>query len=78
MNAKAAVSMLTIYLTLYAIVFATGFSITLLAWMFLISPFLLIWTVYMVLKDDSFKYPELPKGDEWGYLDKSKNELGMF
>lgn len=78
MNTKAAVSILTIYLACYIIIFATGYSITLLAAMFLASPFLICWMIYKVLKDDSFKYPALGHNEEWGYLDKDKNDLGLF
>jgi len=78
MNAKAAVSMLTIYLVAYVIVFATGYYATLLAYMFLVSPVLLIATVYFVLTDTTHTYPELGEGEEWGYSDKNKNELGVF
>jgi hypothetical protein len=78
MNAKAAVSILTIYLTGYVIVFAAGFSITLLAYLFLASPVLIIAMIYLVLKDNSCQYPELGENEEWGYRDKDKNELGLF
>jgi hypothetical protein len=78
MNAKAAVSMLTIYLVAYLIVFATGYYVTLLACMFLMSPVLLIATVYFLLTDSTHDYPELGEGEEWGYSDKDKGELGVF
>lgn len=78
MNAKAVVSILTIYLVCYVIVFASGYSLTLLAVMFLASPLLICWMVYRVLKDDSFKYPSLGGDQEWGYLDRSKGDLGLF
>lgn len=78
MNAKAAVSILTIYLACYIIVFASGYSLTLLAAMFLASPLLICWMVYRVLKDDSFKYPSLGRDQEWGYLDRSESDLGLF
>ncbi len=78
MNAKAAVSMLTIYLVAYVIVFATGYYVTLLAYMFLVSPVLLIATVYFVLTDTTHTYPELGESEEWGYGDKNKSELGVF
>jgi hypothetical protein len=78
MNAKVTVGMLTIYLTLYVIVFAAGLSDTLLVWMYLASPFLLVWMVYRVLKDDAVNYPELPEDEEWGYSDKPKGELRLF
>jgi hypothetical protein len=78
MKAKLAVSLLTIYLLVYVGLFAAGASITLLAWMFVVSPFLLVGTVYIVLKDNAEHYPQLPEGEEWGYRDKSKDELGLF
>jgi fatty acid desaturase len=78
MNAKVAVSMLTIYLVAYVIVFATGHYVNLLAYMFLASPVLLIAVVYFVLTDTTYTYPELGEDQEWGYRDKNKNELGVF
>jgi hypothetical protein len=78
MNAKTAVSILTIYLITYVILFVTGFSVTIAMYMFLTSPVLLVWMVYSVLTDEQYKYPELGEDEEWGYRDKAKNELGMF
>lgn len=46
--------------------------------MYLLSPVVIISTVLVVLKDLSGKYPDLAEGEEWGYRDKSKNELGLF
>jgi len=70
--------MLTIYLVAYVIVFATGYYVTLLACMFLASPVLLIGIVYFVLTDTTDTYPELGEGEEWGYRNKDKSELGVF
>jgi hypothetical protein len=28
--------------------------------------------------DRTSQYPDLAEDDEWGYRDKSKNELGLF
>ena len=70
--------MLTIYLVAYVIVFATGHYVTLLACMFLASPVLLIGIVYFVLTDTTDTYPELGEGEEWGYRNKDKSELGVF
>ena len=78
MNAKAAVSMLTIYLVAYVIIFATGHYINLLTYIYLASPVLLIATVYFVLTDTKSSYPELDEGEEWGYRDKNKSDLGIF
>ena len=45
--------------------------------MLLFSPFLICWMVYTVLKHGKYNGPEL--GDEeFGYQDKSKDELGVF
>jgi len=46
--------------------------------MFLLSPFLIFLTVFIVLKDNKLPYPELGCDEEWGYADKVKSELGMF
>ena len=78
MKAKVAVAILTIYLVVYVALFTAQASLTLLAVMFLASPVLLILTVFIVLMDDSSGYPELDEGEAWGYLDKNKDELGMF
>jgi hypothetical protein len=78
MNAKTAVSTLIIYLVAYVIVFATGYYVNLLAYMFLVSPVMLIATVYFVLTDTTYTYPELGEDQEWGYRDKNKSELGVF
>ena len=45
---------------------------------FCISPFLMIWLVLTILRDKSFKYPELPAGQHWGYRGKNKDDLGVF
>ena len=78
MNAKTAVSILTIYLITYVILFVTGFSVTIAIYMFLVYPVLLVWMVYSVLTDEQYEYPDLGDNEEWGYLYKAKNELGIF
>jgi len=78
MKAKAAVSVLTIYLFAYAVLFHTRLSITILSSLFLIAPCLLLSMVYFVLKDDKQKYPDLGNDEEWGYRDKEKDQLGIF
>jgi hypothetical protein len=78
MKATTAVSILTIYLVVYTALFQTGISLTILSYLFLIAPFLIVWMVYIVLKDDQYKYPELGKDEDWGYRDKTKDQLGVF
>ncbi|MGZ3750368.1 MAG: hypothetical protein ACXVB0_10275 [Mucilaginibacter sp.] len=77
-KAESAVIMVTAYLMTYVILSQTSVGIYVVPYLFLTSPFLLIWMVYSVLKDDLLEYPELGKKDEWGYHDKAKDELGMF
>jgi uncharacterized membrane protein len=64
------VVMLTIYLIIYITIWSLNISILLLSVMFLASPLLLLWTIYQVLKEKDFEYPEMEENDEWGYLDK--------
>ncbi len=46
--------------------------------LFSLSPFLLIWIVYSIIRHGKFEGKELGEKDEWGYTDKDKNELGIF
>lgn len=76
MKAKGAISITTLYLVAYVILFNTGLSVTALSYLFLTSPAVLIWMVYTVLKDDSHYYPDLDSGKEWGYKDKMEKNVG--
>ncbi|HEY8782301.1 MAG TPA: hypothetical protein VIM16_11825 [Mucilaginibacter sp.] len=76
MKAKSVVMGLTIYLVVYALICDAGLSVTISSGMLLLSPFLLVWGVYSILKDDRQKYPELKKNEEWGYRDKARKEIG--
>jgi hypothetical protein len=78
MKAIPAVILATLYLVVYVILFQIGTSMAILSYLFLFSPFLMIGLVYIVLKDDHEKYPELGEDEEWGYRDKPKDELGRF
>ncbi len=77
MSARAAVSTATLYLIIYTVLAAAGYDYP-VAILYLASPFLILGMVYIVLKDDRLDYPELAEGEEWGYRDKSKDELGLF
>jgi hypothetical protein len=45
--------------------------------LFFLSPFLVIWMVYRVIRYDSYHGKEL-NDEEWGYADKKKEDLDMF
>lgn len=74
-NAVRAVIIMTAYLVIYIILFEVHASQQLLAILFICSPFLMVYTVFNVLKDKRFKYPELGTHEEWGYLDRSRETI---
>ena len=78
MKSKTAVGLGTFYLILYTFSIESGYSMPIVSVLYPASFFVIIGMVYLFLKDDSEKYPELGKGEEWGYRDKSKDSLGIF
>jgi hypothetical protein len=77
-NPSFVVSLVTVYLLIYTVLFHTWASMNTLLIMFVISPFLVIWMVYVVLKYGQFKSRELSEDEEWGYCDRSRDTLGTF
>jgi hypothetical protein len=77
-NHKFATAFVTIYLIVYTILHQTGASLMLLSCMFALSPFLIVWMAYSILRYGKFNSRELQEHEEWGYCDKKKDELGMF
>jgi hypothetical protein len=73
-----AVISVTLYLLIYTVLFQSGTSIDILMSMFSLSPFLVIWMVYVVLKYGKFNGRELNPDEEWGYSDRSRDTLGTF
>jgi hypothetical protein len=67
--------------TLYLIAYCIFLSLPALegiAWiMLLFWPFLLIWVALTILKHGTYRGQEL-NGEEFGYQDKNKTELGIF
>ena len=80
-NLKSSVSfpvtVVTIVLIVYAVLLLTGWSTVWAGILFFLSPFLVIWMVYRVIRYDSYHGKELNE-KEWGYADKKKEELNMF
>ena len=71
------VTLVTIVLVVYAVLLLTGWSTVLAGILFFLSPFLVIWMVYRVIRYDSYHGKEL-NDEEWGYADKKKEELNLF
>jgi hypothetical protein len=45
---------------------------------FSISPFLILWTAYTIIRFGIFKSKELADDEEWGYCDKNREEIGIL
>ncbi len=65
-------SLVTGYLLIYTSLFEFNTPFNILMAMFMASPFLVIWMALVILKDRSYKSPELKEGQEWGYADKMR------
>lgn len=75
---KFATILVTVYLVVYVLLHQAGASLELLGTMFLLSPFLVIWMAYTILKYAPYKGKELGADEEWGYADKDRNDPGIF
>ena len=72
-----AIGFVSCYLLCFLVLIHTPY--TRLIWsMFLFSPVLVAWMVYTVIKYGKYSGKELDEGEEWGYEDKSRDELGFF
>ncbi|MBS1523028.1 MAG: hypothetical protein JST50_18650 [Bacteroidetes bacterium] len=77
MKATTSVIWTTIYLIVLYTVPAYSSSIILTGILYMSFPIIFILMVFIILKDDSVKAKKLEK-DEWGYADKSKDELWII
>ena len=65
------------YLALFLIAINTGQSQ--FVWpMFLLSPLVVAYMVYTVIRYGKYAGKELNEDEEWGYEDTPKEKLGMF
>ncbi|ASU36552.1 hypothetical protein [Mucilaginibacter xinganensis] len=76
--AKTAILFATAYVVIYAVVINLDVPVILAPIGAVLWLFVFLWMVYCILKDTRRPYPKLKENEEWGYLDKNKNELGMF
>jgi hypothetical protein len=61
----------TLYLVVYTLLIRFEASFNTIAVMFLLSPFLVIWMAYNILKYGKFNGRELQENEEWGYSERS-------
>jgi hypothetical protein len=72
------VGVVTGVLLLYCVLIGFNLSINLANLIFAVSPLLLLWMTYTIIRHGIFNGKELQEAEEWGYQDKNKEELGMF
>jgi len=68
----------SVLLMLYTVLLFTGWSPVITGTLFFLSPFLVIWMVYRIIRHDKYAGRELNEGEEWGYADKNKEDLNVF
>jgi hypothetical protein len=68
----------SIVLGLYCLAVLFNVSIEITASLFFIFPFFMVWMVVSVLRSRTHNTQELAEGEEWGYADKKKEDLGTF
>ncbi len=71
------VTITTIALFVFAIAVFTE-NIQVAQVIFMLSPLLIIWMVYSVVRFGKYKSRELTDNEEWGYADKGTDELNTF
>lgn len=69
-NSTFSVITVTVYLLLYCILLQIEHTQWLAVYMFLLSPVLIIWMVYTVLKYGVYTGRELREDEEYGYQDR--------
>jgi hypothetical protein len=74
-SAVKAVSIVTAVLLAYTLLGVVNAPFRLMAFIFTLSPFLVVWMVWNVLSDSSRKAPELADGEEWGYADRPRDSF---
>jgi hypothetical protein len=72
-----AVVVVSVSLTVYCTLIGFNILLPVAYFIFALSPVLLLWLVYIVIRFGVYKEEELQVGEEWGYGDKSKNELDV-
>lgn len=74
----APVLIVSAFLIVYVLLMSANVNSVITRFLFIFSPFLVIWMVISVLQSKTFTAKELEEEEEWGYADKRKEDLGMF
>ena len=73
-----AVLVISFILLIYCILIGFNVSLPAVYLIFAISPFLLGWLAYTIIRFGVFQGEELNVDEEWGYQDRNKEDLDMF
>lgn len=65
----------SIYLLIYVLFLQLDIFANLSAILFFCSPVVLIWLAYTVIRYGRYEGEELKEDEEWGYQDKSREQL---
>jgi hypothetical protein len=71
------VAVVSIILLIYCVLINFNVSLSLVYFIFSISPFLLIWVAYTIIRYGKYEGKELGENEEWGYQDKNKEDLDV-
>lgn len=68
----------SLYLLLYCLFLQIEITADIAMVMFFLSPLIVGWMVFVVIRHGVYAGHELSDQEEWGYQDRNKEELGMF
>jgi len=72
------VTLVSIILLIYCLLINMNSPVGLAYFIFSISPFLILWMAYTIIRFGTYNGKEFDKNEEWGYQDKNKNNLGVL
>jgi len=73
-----AVAVISIILLVYCIAINFGISVGVAYFIFSISPLLLAWLAYTIIRFGAYKGKELRSDEEWAYEDRNKEDLDIL
>jgi fatty acid desaturase len=80
MNKRETIPVITVtsLLLIYCLLIVARVAPLVILIIYVLSPFLITWMVYSIIRHGSFKAKELHKEEDWGYADTNKEDLGAF
>lgn len=77
-NHKVAIIFVTAYLIIFSVAGRLGTPLHVMFLLFSLSPILVLWMVYSILKYGKYTGKILAENEEWAYQDIDKDKLGTF